>query len=49
MCFFFSIAYEKGLEVEPTSALLKKGLDEVKKAQEKDGLSSLFLHFPNDR
>jgi tetratricopeptide (TPR) repeat protein len=30
-------AYRKGLEIDPSSALLKKGLDEVEKAMERDG------------
>lgn len=30
-------AFKEGLEIEPGSAILKKGLEEVEKALEKDG------------
>ena len=33
-------AFKAGLEIDPTSTILKKGLEEVERAVEKDGKSS---------
>ena len=34
-------AYKAGLEIEPSSTILKKGLEEVERAIEKDGKSTI--------